>query len=479
MLLFSTILSISKKMTKDDFIRLVIDWNQSSQHPENVVPNLNWNGEMNVRYGNEDLWLDIEEYESEEIVAVRHEKRESNGVIWDTDYVMNFRERKMSVRLDRSYAPEALKLDSAFSTPHFITLLIHRGFLEDDGDLTVERTPHLIDVRQLDLLADVMKGRRQYRLPVVYVSRTYHDEDPVDIGILAGRLKGVAHVLAQDSNVTNLRLKQLCGGENEYYGAIGIYFPNQAIGHRKYQYRNEMGYDATLLERVIRVVIQYSNAQMIDTLYTWQGVNNALLRDRLQNQRDRYSQELAEKEELKRAKTEAEDLLYAFDDDMQRLQRQVAELTRVNESLQYENQGLRARLDASDAVPVLNMGDENELYTGEIKDLLLAVLSEAKKNMTEDMRRYDVLKDIILSNDYQHLSEDRAEQLKRLLKNYDGMTPRLRSELERLGFMITDDGKHYKLTYYGDGRYQTAFSKTPSDVRSGKNGAQEILRRMM
>ena len=479
MLLFSTILSISPKVTKEDFIKLVIEWNQNSSHKENIVRGLQWNGEMNIRFGDDDLWLDIEEYEPEDIVAIRHEKREESGVIWDTDYVMNFRERKMSVRLDRSYAPEALKLDSEFSTPHFITLLIRRGFLEDDGGLTIERTPHSIDVRSLDMLADIMKGRRQYRLPVVYVSRTYHDEDPVDVGILAGRLKGVAHVLAQDSNVTNSRLKTLCGGENEYYGAIGIYFPNQTVGHRKYQYRNEMGYDATLLERVIRVVIQYSNAQMIDTLYTWQGVNNALLRDRLQYQRDRYSQELDEKEALKRAKTEAEDLLDAFDDDMQRLQRQVEELTRSNEALQYENQGLRAKLDASDTVPVLNMGDENDLYPGEVKDLLLAVLSDAAVNMSDDMRRADIVKDILQSNDYQRLSEKRAEQLKRLLKNYDGMTPRLRTELERLGFVITEDGKHYKLTYYGDGRYQTAFSKTPSDVRSGKNGAQEILRRMM
>ena len=52
--------------------------------------------EMNVRFGNENLWMDIETYESEEIVAVRHEKRQEGGVIWDSDFVMNFRERKMA-----------------------------------------------------------------------------------------------------------------------------------------------------------------------------------------------------------------------------------------------------------------------------------------------------------------------------------------------------------------------------------------------
>ena len=44
--------------------------------------------------------------------------------------------------------------------------------------------------------------------------------------------------------------------------------------------------------------------------------------------------------------------------------------------------------------------------------------------------------------------------------------------MKDLGFEITEEGKHYKLTYYGDDRYQATFAKTPSDFRSGKNDAQ-------
>lgn len=73
----------------------------------------------------------------------------------------------------------------------------------------------------------------------------------------------------------------MCNEKNEYYGAIGIYFPRQAMGRRRYLYRRTTGIDNHLLEKVVQVVIQYSNSQMIETLYTWQGVNNALLRDRL------------------------------------------------------------------------------------------------------------------------------------------------------------------------------------------------------
>ncbi|MCI6067128.1 MAG: hypothetical protein MR707_02700 [Galactobacillus timonensis] len=55
--------------------------------------------------------------------------------MWDTDYVMNFNERKMAIRLDRSYYAEALMSSMRFSTPHFITLLIENGYVADDGNL--------------------------------------------------------------------------------------------------------------------------------------------------------------------------------------------------------------------------------------------------------------------------------------------------------------------------------------------------------
>ncbi len=41
MLLFSTILKISQSLTRDDFLKLVIEWNQNNLHGNNVIPYLN------------------------------------------------------------------------------------------------------------------------------------------------------------------------------------------------------------------------------------------------------------------------------------------------------------------------------------------------------------------------------------------------------------------------------------------------------
>lgn len=498
MLLFSTILDINETMTREAFIRLVIEWNQGSPHPNNIIPGMEWNGEWNIRYGEDGLWLAIEEYRNQNIIAVRYEKKEEDGAVWDTDYVMNFNSMKMSVRLDRSYTEEALNADSRFSTPHFITLLIERGYLKDDHQLPVRRSGTLIKEGNVDLLADVINGKVHYNLPVVYVSKTHNNENPVDVPFLASRLKGVAHVMAEEGNWLDQTIRSQCDGKNEYHGAIGIYYTTRGMNHKRYLYSRVEGYDSFLLERVCRSVIQYANAQMVDTLFTWQGINNAMLRDRLISQREeRLAAEEAQKaaeaaaaklmdtldeeerrirrQALEDARAEADVLLESFDAEMQKLQGQVEALTRANEALQFENQGLKAKIDSRDSEPVLYMGDEFDFYPGEVKDLVLETLSEAVKGIQEKSRRADVVRDIIRSNDYQKLSVTRAEEIKRILKNYDGMSARTRQDLRDLGFEISEEGKHYKVAYYGDARYQTTYSKTPSDGRTGKNSAQQTI----
>ena len=84
MLLYSTVLE-TRDIAEDDFIRLVIRCNQENLYPENVIRNLKWNGERNVRYGDDDLWLEIAELKEERIIAVRYEKKAANGAVWDTD----------------------------------------------------------------------------------------------------------------------------------------------------------------------------------------------------------------------------------------------------------------------------------------------------------------------------------------------------------------------------------------------------------
>lgn len=494
MLLFSTLLDINKTMTKDAFIKLVLEWNQGSPHENNIIQGIDWNGEKNIRYGDSNLWMDIEEYRNQNIIAVRYEKREEDGAVWDTDYVMNFNSMKLAVRLDRSFMAEALTVDPKFSTPHFITLLIEKGYIKKDRNLSVLKIPTMINDSNIEMLADIINGKTRYRLPVVYISKTFYDEDPVNTGLLASKLKGVAHVLVQESNCTNDKLRKLCDDKNEYYGAIGIYYANQAIGHRRYLYRSSIGMDTYLMGKVVRVVIQNSNAQLVDTLYTWQGVNNALLKDKLLSQKEERAEAEKERREalyellelkgnldktqksmyqkaLEDAKSEADKILDGFEADMQKLQDEVARLSRDIDKLEYENIGLRAKLDLNTAVPLLFMGNEDDFYQGEIKDFVLSAVKNELDRTELKTRRHDVLQDVIQANDYQGTGKQRADEAKRLLSNYSGMTPKLRRGLEAIGYVF-DASDHQKVKYYGDDRYTVIYASTPSDRgHGGKNNA--------
>ena len=490
--LFSTVLKIDGKMTKADFIRLVIEWNQTSPYPENVIPNLSWNGEYSMRCGTDTLWLEIEELK-QQVVAVRYEKQDADGVVWDTDYVMNFKEMKMAIRLDRSYLEEALKVDPAFSTPHFITMLIQKKYLKKDNGLDVLRTPLLVNEENAAVVTDFLQGKKRYRLPLVLIAKTADGTNPVDVKRLAGRLKGAAHVLVWADTHFRESLREACPKLHFPPGCIDIYFPNQAVGQRRYLYRQ--GQEKRLLEKVVATVIQYANAQLIDPLYTWAGVNNAIYQERYLNSRAEY--EAIEKERrdalhqlltlqsqredireqaLADAKKEADKILDGFDEDMQKLQAENAQLRSQVERLEYENQGLRAKINSK--TPALSMGTEDDFYPGEIKDLLLKTLSEKLESLPKHTRRYDVVKDIIDSNDYQKISEQRAAKVKALLSSYRGMTQKVAKGLKEVGFEITHDGGHYKTIYYGDDRYIVVHAATPSDGRAGKNNAADTIKKV-
>ena len=476
MILFLTTLDIGEFVTQEDFIKLVLEWNAGSRYEENIVKGIEWCGERTVRYGDSKLWLEFVEYAEREILAVRHEKITADGVVWDSDFVMNFGTHRLTIQLDRTYSEEALVMGAYFSTPHFITLLIEKGFLAKDRDLPVLRTPIAVTDADLEMCKRAFTEDNGYRLPVVFVSRTAEDKFPLSITWLASRLKGAAHVLVEESAESCAEIRKLFKMGNEPFGAVRIYYPLGTVRHKKFRFRSATGNEDVRLEKVIRHVIQYGIAQRVERFCTWNGVNGAVLNNQLDHQI--AVRKNAETEKL-RAEAEKDEVYETFSEDLQALQERVAELMKANEALQYENQGLRAKYASSDAVPMLYFGDEEEFYEGEIRDMVLGVLDEALVATEKATRKGNILEDVLENNVYQHLSDERKQKVKALFKGYKSLTGAMRQELMALGFEITEAGKHYKLTYGGDARYMVTMAKTPSDNRSGINNAALISKKML
>ena len=142
---------------------------------------------------------------------------------------MNYFEKRIAIQLDRTYSEDALVIDAAFSTPHFITLLIEHGFIKDDMDLPVLRTPIYVTDAVLNRYRRVFAEDSPYKLPVVFVSKSAEGKDPLSVTWLASRLKGAAHVLVEQNTDQCTAIRRLAGKAETPYGAARIFYPSGSV----------------------------------------------------------------------------------------------------------------------------------------------------------------------------------------------------------------------------------------------------------
>ncbi|MCR5738238.1 MAG: hypothetical protein K6G43_00300 [Lachnospiraceae bacterium] len=472
MLIFSTRLSVNDKLTKDEFVKLVIEWNNTSKYEDNIIPGIIWDGKYTVSYAYQNLSLDFVEYTDRAVIAARYVKKTDDGITWNSDYILNLKEKKICIQLDRSYSEDSIFSDQSFSTPHFISMLIERGYLDTDNGMSVMRKPVSVDMDSIQLFIDILFGGRPYRLPIVYVSRSMHNKFAVNVTELAYRLKGVAHVVVAKNRMVCDELRKR-NKRIETDGDIGIYFLSDARRHKSYKYTDFMGSESNMLNHIVSCVINYSNIMEIDSLYTWNGLNREILRERIENLRKQSEEAQAAR---KKDKIDNDELMEEYEVEIKTMQQQVNEYSNLVASLELENHGLRQKISGKDALPVLYFGKEADLYPGEIKDLLLRILSEQRKGTKDGTRRAHILDDIIDSNEYIAESERLEKKAKDLMVGYKTMSGTTRQGLKEIGFEISEDGAHYKITYHGDGRYMTTLAKTGSDYREGRNIAQTIIK---
>lgn len=484
MLLFSTILDMVPELTPEKFVEMVIDWNNTNKHPVNIIKDVHWTrGPRVSKYGDSILWMEILDYEDKNIMAVRYEKTEDTGVIWDTDYIMNFNEHKLSIQLERSYTDEPINPNAAFSTPYFLAKIIDAKVVKLDSDLEVLREPIAVDATNVSVLTDIATKKTSYKLPVVYVSKKEDGEYPVDINMLAYRLKGVAHVLAQEGDI-DASIRKAKADRGDYRGDIGIYYTNGRYVHMWRKYKPKASYNKESVDKIVDMLIKHCTLQKIDLMYTWQGVNNALLMDSLNTQRNKMLEaeeaRNAAESEKESAQLEADKIYDAFAEEFDMLHKKIEDLTKRNERLTSENYGLLGKLNNTNDTPVIFMGKEQEFFPDEIKEFILDAISDAIKSTNTGTRRYDILKDILAKNQHKNIFKEKGNKLKQVLQGYKNITSAsINNLLKDMGFVLTEDGKHVKAIYNGDPRYTIALAKTPSDNRSGMNIANTIIDKIL
>ncbi|SFG38525.1 hypothetical protein [Ligilactobacillus ruminis] len=121
-------------------------------------------------------------------------------------------------------------------------------------------------------------------------------------------------------------------------------------------------------ERIATEVLKYMALQKLPELCTWQDVANALMLERIGEQKEEVRKALLEKE---KAEGEIREYFDELDADNEKLKLRIEELMQRNTRLEAEVNGLRTRLSSSGQVPVLFGGKETDLYPGEISEMVL------------------------------------------------------------------------------------------------------------
>ncbi|MBP3567825.1 MAG: hypothetical protein J6K04_01545 [Lachnospiraceae bacterium] len=469
MLLYSTKFTVKESFAKKEFVSLVLQWNQNSPHDK--MRGISWNEQdYNLHFKDGKRTLAINELVNYHLIAARFRKEDEHGVVWTTDYILNYEERKLAVRLDRETTEDTTKFVPKFSRPHFVRMVISNGYAGKDAELEISNEAISITKSNYKIIEDIIMGNVRYDLPIIYVTKTWAGNYPVKMYELTDNLQGVAHVLKEtDASVSKLLMKN-CEGKNAHHGGIGIYYPSSSAASKTLDGSKYITSEEILVRKITDIVFRYMNQQIREEMYTWEGVQYALVRAR--------NEELAKMRD--NVENENKEILDFFEEQLQNLEGTIKELNNKNAALAQELQGLRRKVDMTENIPILIYGEEDDLYEGEIREIVMDILVESKKkNQKENSRRAHVIKDIIETNRYDEITKSREKRIKQVLKGYRSMSSSMRQDLQEFGFTITEDGKHYKLTFCDDPRYVATMAKTSSDHQSGDNLSATIIKNML
>lgn len=463
MINYSTEFPIDDKNTVADVLSLACEWITGSPHtkiPESALGELPIDTEINVTVDDESVTIGAAKTDGFEIGGVRYVRVEDKNLEWITSIVTvkTPHHHLLSVQLSCEALTTAARLPTP-KKPHFIRQVLNELGGGMDGSIPVADKPFFLSENEADVAAKLISGVADNRLPIVYVSANYDGSHIVNPTQLAKWVSGMAHVVVEPSRTFSVNLKSLSASRNVYGGNVGVYWPESEAKKSYYLDAKHTTGDIVQTDIANDIRIAISNRRQ-KTNCNWLHLKEVISR--------------CQYDKLKATgSTELNAFVDAFDSD------QKAKEERINEAEQ-EIGRLTAELrkygagNQSTSSGLISSGKEQDLYQGEIRDIIILALHDALRNARDDSRRQHVIQDLLQHNEATGTASTFEEEIKLIFKSYDGMDAKTRTALARLGFDVSEDGKHYKAVFQGDGRYTFSISKTGSDHRAGKNLASDI-----
>jgi hypothetical protein len=388
------------------------------------------------------IWSDKFQFEwTTEIIA-----KQIDGVVW------------VSTRLHCSSAIAGASIPDP-RKPFLVNLLLTELGGGNDGGFNVSDIPISLTAADLESARAIIRGELENDLPIVYVSVLDDGSCYVDCKVLARKMGGLAHVVVEPDRKFSFDLRTHVNGRNAYGGAIGIYWPHGATGYLRFL-PDQMS--SPEMEEIVCDSVRQAACAIRSRLgLTWSAIDALVSRKHADELRASGEQNINQYIETFGSEVAAkESLLQEANVEIERLRAEVRKLASENQ----EVEGL------------IKPGNESDLFSGEIREILVSVFTEALSRSHDDSRTTHVLRDLITANPAGEKRSAYKDVVKRTLSTTRKLSAGEIKALEDIGFKISEDGKHYKAVFCGDDRYTFAISKTSSDVRAGKNLVSQINR---
>lgn len=463
MISYSTEFPIDDKNSVSDVLSLACDWITGSPHTkisESALDKIPIDSEIHVTVGDESVTIGAATTESFEIGGVRYTRIEDGSLEWITSIVTikTPHQHLLSIQLSCEALTTAARLPAP-RKPYVIRQVLSQLGGGMDGSIPVADKPFFLSENEADIAAKLISGIAGNRLPIVYVSANYDGTHIVNPNQLAKWVSGMAHVVVEPSRTFSVALKNLSASRNAYGGTVGVYWPESEARKSYYLDDKHCSWESIQTDIATDIRIAMSNRRQ-KTSCNWLHLKEVISRCRY--------------DKLKAAgSTELNAFVEAFDSDQKakedRINEAEQEIARLNAELRKYSAGTQ-----SSSSGLIASGEEQDLYQGEIRDIVIQALQEALRNSRDDSRRQHVINDLLRHNEATGTASAFEDEIKSIFKSYVDMDAKTRTTLTKLGFDISDDGKHYKAVFQGDGRYTFAISKTSSDHRAGKNMSSDI-----
>lgn len=462
--LFSTQFVLNNDSSLDDFLELGKNWVSGGPYPGfkyEQVRDLDNHGDV-VEGGG--FLFSVAKVSSDDYdaIGVNYQNPGRNNDYWGSEvvgvkYGDNFLV-SVSVDYESSMANTNIPISKK---PHIIKMMLEEIGGGMDGDIKVSDCPVYLNDGDEAFVSDILRGVSDSVMPITYVSVDDSNMCGINPGQLSKFLSGVSHVFVEPSRSFSFEMKNHMRGKNVFGGGVGVYWSG---GTGNYLWvpkdieRLGLNPEREISKKIIEALTsrRIPRKLTLDNLYSLHNLSE--IREIMEGHKDDMDNRdqilaLYDKElELKTAQLE-------------KAESQISKLEFMMRSTSSCGEGLL--LDPQIV----------QIYDGEVRTVLLDTLEESRNHLSRVTRRKQILDKMLETTDMPVGRKRKVDTIKSTFKCYSGLTPSTKRELQKMGFEIDDGKKHYSLRLANEkGGISVTFPKTPSDIRSGKNIASEVIK---